>query len=131
MKFQIEDYYKLNGCYPKLLQTDDIYDQREQKLAQGKRIEHTGDHGETQRRTSANTRKETKKTTGQTKSNRRKVQIRQTATISNRILAPNTQESWIAAIIFMMNILKLSKDIFGSISLLLYNHLTGRQNHPK
>ena len=43
MKAQIEDYYNLNGCYPKLLQTDDIYMTRENRnWLKEKGIEHTG-----------------------------------------------------------------------------------------
>lgn len=129
MKAHIEDYYKLNGCYSKLLQTDDIYMTRENRnWLKEKGIEHTG--RPLGRKPKEELSKYKKRKLKKDRAERNQIEGKfgqgKHGYNLNRILAKKakTQESWIAAIIFMMNILKLSKDIFGSISILLYNTIS-------
>lgn len=114
---QVEAYKKLNGCYPELVQTDDIYMTREnRKYLKERNIRHTGrplgrkpkvelsqEEKEKQRK-EKNERNHIEGTFGTGKS---KYKL-------NQILAklPQTQESWIGAIILVMNILKLSREYF-------------------
>src|SRR5690606_22740120 len=123
---QVEDYRKLNGCYPELVQTDEIYMTRANRAYLIERnIRHTGkplgrkpkeDLTPYQKRKLKKERNERNQIEGKFGQGKRAYGL-------NRIMAklPQTQESWIASILFVMNILKWSKDIFVRILNALLN----------
>lgn len=115
LKDQVERFRELNGHYPELVQTDDIYMNREnRKYLTDNNIRHTGrplgrkpkvelTKTEKQRnRIEKNERNQIEGKFGQGKSRYH----------LNKIMAKLaiTSQSWIASIIFVMNILKLTKD---------------------
>lgn len=112
---QIENYKKLNGHYPELVQTDEIYMNREnRKFLKDNNIRHTGkplgrkpkeDLNRYQKEKLKKERSERNHIEGKFGQGKTKYKL-------NNIMAKlaNTSESWIAAIIFVMNIIKLSKD---------------------
>jgi hypothetical protein len=114
---QIINYQQLHGHFPDLVQTDDIYMNRHNRqwLTENG-IRHTGrplgrkpkvDLSPYQKRKLREERNERNQVEGKFGQGKTKYKL-------NKIMAklPTTQQSWVAAIIFIMNILKLSKDIF-------------------
>lgn len=115
MTEQIENYKKLNGHYPELVQTDEIYMNREnRKFLKDNNIRHTGKPlGRKPKEDLTRYQKEKlKKERGERNHIEGKFGQGKTKYKLNNIMAKlaNTSESWIAAIIFVMNIIKLSKD---------------------
>lgn len=117
---QIEAYKQLNGCYPELIQVDQIYlTHANRKYLKEHNIAHTGKPlGRTpkeeltpyQKRKQRKQRNERNQIEGLFGQGKRAFGL-------NRILAklPQTQISWIASTILVMNILKWSKDFFVPI----------------
>lgn len=123
---QVEAYRKLNGCYPELVQTDKIYLTRANRAyLKEHHIRHTGKplgrapkealppYQKRKQRKEQNERNQIEGKFGQGKR----------AYGLNRIMAKlhETQASWVASILFVMNILKWSKDIFVRILNALLN----------
>lgn len=113
----VENYKKLNSCYPELILTDKIYLTRANRAyLKEHNIRHTGkplgrapkeeltSYQKCKQRKEQNERNQIEGKFGQAKR----------AYGLNRIMAklPETQESWIATILLVINILKWSKDIF-------------------
>lgn len=120
LKEQVENYKKLHGHYPELVQTDDIYMNRENRAYLKQHgIRHTG--RALGRKPKVELSYSQKKKIRQEKNERNHIEGKfgqgKTKYNLNKIMArlDNTAESWISAIIFVMNILKLSKDIFYAI----------------
>lgn len=117
LKQQVEAFKELNGHYPELVQTDDIYMNRENRnYLKAHNIRHTG--RPLGRKPKKELSKYEKIKLQKEKNERNQVegkfgQGKQKYKL-NKIMAKlsSTSESWIAAILFVMNILKLSKDIF-------------------
>lgn len=117
---QIEKYKLRNGYYPELVQTDDIYMNRENRFfLTDNGIRHTGRPLGRKPKT-ANISKEEKKKRRQEKNERNQIEGKfgeaKRKYNLNKILAKKekTAQSWIGAIFFVINILKLSRDIFWS-----------------
>ena len=116
LKDQIERYKKLNGYYPELVQTDDIYMTREnRKFLKENNIRHTG--RPLGRKPKIELTKKEKQIQRIEKNERNQIEGKfgqaKAKYNLNHIMAKleNTSKSWIASIIFVINILKLSKDI--------------------
>lgn len=112
---QIENYKKLNGHYPELVQTDEIYMNREnRKFLKDNNIRHTGKPLGRKPKEDFNRyqKEKLKKERGERNHIEGKFGQGKTKYKLNNIMAKlaKTSESWIAAIIFVMNIIKLSKD---------------------
>jgi len=120
LKKQVEDYRRLNGYYPKVVITDKIYGNRENRQwlkeldirYSGKPLGRPSAKSQTacQRRKfkkEQGKRNEVEGKFGQGKNgyNLSKVRAR----------AARTSESWIAAIFFVMNLVKFSKDFLFSV----------------
>lgn len=115
LKNQVESFRNLNGCYPELVQTDDIYMTREnRKYLKENGIRHTGKAlGRKPKQESSRYQKEKlKKERGERNHIEGKFGQGKGKYKLNKIMAklPNTAESWVATIFFVMNILKLSKE---------------------
>ncbi|OOV27840.1 hypothetical protein BXU11_10370 [Flavobacterium sp. LM5] len=114
---QVENYKKLNEHYPELVQTDEIYMNREnRKFLKDRNIRHTGkplgrkpkeDLSRYEKTKLKNERGERNHIEGKFGQGKSKYKL-------NKIMArlAQTSESWIGAIFFVMNILKLSKEYF-------------------
>lgn len=114
---QLENYRKLNGYYPELVQTDEIYMNREnRKFLKENNIRHTGkplgrkpkeELNRYQKAKLKRERGERNHIEGKFGQGKSKYKL-------NKIMArlSQTSESWVAAIFFVMNILKLSKEYF-------------------
>jgi hypothetical protein len=114
---QVENYKKLNGHYPELVQTDKIYMNREnRKFLKDSNIRHTGkplgrkpkeDLSRYEKTKLKNERGERNHIEGKFGQGKSKYKL-------NKIMArlAQTSESWIGAIFFVMNILKLSREYF-------------------
>lgn len=112
---QVENYKKLNGHYPELVQTDQIYMTREnRKYLKNNNIRHTGkplgrqpkeDLNRYQKEKLKKERNERNHIEGKFGQGKSKYNL-------NKIMAKlqNTSQSWIAATLFVMNILKLTKE---------------------
>jgi len=112
---QLENYKKLNGHYPELVQTDEIYMNREnRKFLKDNNIRHTGKPLGRKPKEDLNRyqKEKLKKERGERNHIEGKFGQGKTKYKLNNIMAKleNTSESWIAAIIFVMNIIKLAKD---------------------
>jgi hypothetical protein len=117
LKEQVENYKKRNGYYPELVQTDEIYMNRENRnYLKEKNIRHTGkplgrkpkeDLSRYQKDKLKKERGERNHIEGKFGQGKSKYKL-------NKILArlDQTSESWIAAIFFVMNILKAKQGIF-------------------
>lgn len=115
LKEQVEKYKKLRGYYPEVVQTDDIYMTRENRnYLKENGIRHTGkplgrkpkiEMNRYQKAKLKFERNQRNQIEGKFGQGKRKYGL-------NKIMAKSkqTSESWIYAIIFVMNILKLSKD---------------------
>lgn len=115
MKKQIENYKELNGYYPELVQTDDIYMNRENRnFLKDNNIRHTGKPLGRKPKEDLNRyqKEKLKKERGERNHIESKFGQGKSKYKLNNILAKlnNTSESWVAAIIFVMNIIKLAKD---------------------
>jgi hypothetical protein len=114
---QVENYKKLNGHYPELVQTDEIYMNREnRKFLKDRNIRHTGkplgrkpkeDLSRYEKAKLKNERGERNHIEGKFGQGKSKYKL-------NKIMTrlAQTSESWIGAIFFVMNILKLSREYF-------------------
>jgi len=117
---QVEAYRKLNGRYPELVQTDKIYLTRANRAYLKERnIRHTGKplgRAPKEEPTAYQKRKQRKEQNERNQIEGKFGQGKRAYGL-NRIMArlPQTQESWIASILLVMNILKWSKDIFVPI----------------
>lgn len=132
LKDQVENYKKLNGYYPELIQTDDIYMTRDNRnYLKENGIRHTGkplgrkpkeELNAYQKRKLRNERAERNHIESKFGQGKGKYKL-------NKIMAklPETQESWIATIFFVMNILKLTKEYFW----LLFNEVIFIINNNK
>ena len=121
LKEQVEDYKKSFGYYPELVQTDDIYMTRENRAFLKERgIRNTG------RPLGRKPKKEKQNRYQQQKHKKEKNERNQiegkfgqgkAGYNMNKIMArlADTHESWVASIVFVMNILKAMKDIFWQI----------------
>ena len=115
---QVEDYKKLMGYYPELVQTDDIYMTRANRnYLKEHGIRHTG------RPLGRKPKKEKVSRYQKEKQRKEKAERNQiegkfgqgkAGYNLNKIKArlESTHESWVASIVFVMNILKAMKDIF-------------------
>ena len=115
---QVEDYKKLMGYYPELVQTDDIYMTRANRNYLKERgIQHTG------RPLGRKPKKENVSRYQKEKQRKEKAERNQiegkfgqgkAGYNLNKIKArlESTHESWVASIVFVMNILKAMKGIF-------------------
>lgn len=117
LKEQVENYKKLNGHYPELVQTDEIYMNRENRnFLKENNIRHTGKPlgRKPKEGLSPYQKKKLKAERGERNHIEGKFGQGKSKYKLNKIMArlPETSESWIAAIFFVMNILKLAKDIF-------------------
>lgn len=120
LKQQVEAFKELNGHYPELVQTDDIYMNRENRNYLKKHnIRHTGrplgrkpkiEISKCEKAKLQKEKNERNQIEGKFGQGKQKYKL-------NKIMAKlsTTSESWIAAILFVMNILKLSKDILCQI----------------
>lgn len=133
---QVEEYKKLHGYYPELVQSDDIYmtrANREYLKAHG--IRHTG------RPLGRKPKKEVltpyqKRKQKKEKNERNQIEGKfgqgKAGYNLNKIMArlSNTHESWVASIVFVMNILRAMKDIFfGYFSNRAILWLFSKKNH--
>lgn len=124
---QLENYKKLNGHYPELVQTDEIYMNREnRKFLKDNNIRHTGKPLGRKPKEDLNRyqKEKLKKERGERNHIEGKFGQGKTKYKLNNIMAKleNTSESWIAAIIFVMNIIKLAKDyLFAFFYWLFFN----------
>jgi hypothetical protein len=114
---QVENYKKLNGHYPELVQTDEIYMNREnRKFLKDKNIRHTGKPLGRKPKVELSRYEKTKlkKERGERNHIEGKFGQGKSKYKLNKIMArlAQTSESWIGAIFFVMNILKLSKEYF-------------------
>jgi hypothetical protein len=115
LKEQVEEYKKLNGCYPKVVITDKIYGTREnRKWLKGLNIRYSGKplgRPSAQQETPYQKRK-LKKEQGMRNQIEGKFGQGKNGYNLNKIRArtARTSESWIAAIFFVMNLIRFSKD---------------------
>ena len=128
---QVEKYKKLHGHYPELVQTDGIYmTQQNRKFLKDNQIRHTGKP--LGRPPKEQLSKKDKKIQKAERAERNHIEGKfgqgKTKYGLNKIMAKlaNTSQSWIGAIVFVLNILKLSKDIFVP----LVNSVQNLLNHP-
>lgn len=118
LKDQVEAYKKLHGYYPELVQTDNIYMTREnRKYLKERNIRHTGKPlGRKPKRENADKaqalqlrkeRAERNHIEGKFGQGKRKYGL-------GRVMAKlnKTQQSWVAAAFFVMNIIKLGQELF-------------------
>lgn len=134
LKQQVEAFKELNGHYPELVQTDDIYMNRENRnYLKENNIRHTG--RPLGRKPKIELSKYEKSKLQKEKNERNQIegkfgQGKQKYKL-NKIMAKlsSTSESWIAAILFVMNILKLSKDILCQIFNELFLGIFMRNTH--
>src|SRR3990172_4733627 len=120
LKKQVESYKRLNGCYPKVVITDKIYGTRENRQwlkeldirYSGKPLGRPSAKPQTQyqkrkQKLEQGMRNQVEGKFGQGKNgyNLNKIRAR----------AAKTSESWIAAIFFVMNIVKFSKEFLFSL----------------
>jgi len=120
LKKQVESYKRLNGCYPKVVITDKIYGTRENRQwlkeldirYSGKPLGRPSAKQQTQyqkrkQKLEQGMRNQVEGKFGQGKNgyNLNKIRAR----------AAKTSESWIAAIFFVMNIVKFSKEFLFSL----------------
>lgn len=122
LKEQVEEYKKLFGCYLEVVQTDDIYMTRDNRAYLKKwGIRHTG------RLPGRKPEKETQTRYQKEKQRREKNERNQiegkfgqgkAGYNMNKIMArlADTHESWVASIVFIMNILRAMEDIFLQFS---------------
>lgn len=119
LKKQVEDYYSHNGCYPEVVITDKIYGNRENRQwlkehgirFSGKplgrpSIQHLTAYQKRKQKKENGIRNQIEGKFGQGKNgyNLNKIRAR----------AAKTSESWIACILFVMNLIKFSKDFLFS-----------------
>lgn len=136
LKEQVENYKNRNGYYPELVQTDEIYMNRQNRnYLKERNIRHTGkplgrkpkeDLSRYQKDKLKKERGERNHIEGKFGQGKSKYKL-------NKILAKldQTSESWIAAIFFVMNFLKLSKEYFWLVLNRLIFKLFLKNNHYK
>ena len=115
---QVNDYKKLLGYYPELVQTDDIYMTRQNRaFLKELGIRHTGRPLGRKPKKDPLTRYQKEKQKRE-KNQRNQIEGKfgqgKAGYNMNKIMArlADTQESWVASIVFVMNILQAMKDIF-------------------
>lgn len=135
LKQQVEAFKELNGHYPELVQTDDIYMNRENRnYLKENNIRHTGrplgrkpkiELSKYEKLKSRKEKNERNQIEGKFGQGKQKYNL-------NNIMArlSSTSESWIASILFVMNILKLSKDIFCQILNALFLEILQKNSSP-
>ena len=122
MQQQVEDYKKLFGYYPELVQTDDIYMTRANRAYLKEHgIRHTGRHlGRKPKKEKLSRYQKEKQRKEKAERNQIEGKFGQgkAGYNLNKIMArlESTHESWVATIVFVMNILRAMKDIFWQIS---------------
>ncbi len=119
LKEQVENYKKLNGYYPEVVQTDDFYMTRENRnYLKINNIRHTGKPLGRKSKAALSKIEAQKLKTERNERNHIEGKFGQGKTKYklNNIMAKleNTSKSWIATIIFVMNIIKLNKDFLFS-----------------
>ena len=124
----IERYKKLNGYYPDLVQTDDIYMTKEnRKYLKENGIRHTGKALGRKPKQVPSTQEKAIRQIERNQRNHIEGKFGQGKVKYNlnKIMAKisDTTESWIAGIFFVMNILKLSKDFLCLFLIQLTNVL--------
>lgn len=131
LRQQVEAFKALNGHYPELVQTDDIYMNRENRnYLKENNIRHTGrplgrkpkiELSRCEKTRLQKEKNERNQVEGKFGQGKQKYKL-------NKIMAKltSTSESWIAAILFVMNILKLSKDILCQILNELFSEIFTR-----
>lgn len=136
LKEQVKNYKRLNGHFPELVQTDEIYMNREnRKFLKENNIRHTGkplgrkpkeDLTPYQKKKLKKERGERNHVEGKFGQGKSKYKL-------NKIMArlAQTSESWIGAIFFIMNILKLTKDYFYAFLNWLFYWILFQNNHSK
>ncbi|MEG3978266.1 IS5 family transposase [Microcoleus sp. herbarium8] len=135
LKEQVESYKSLHGHYPELVQTDDIYMTRENRgYLKENNIRHTG--RPLGRKPKTKIAMTDKKQHQEEKNERNWIEGKfgqgKNRYGLNKIMArlSQTSESWIASILFVMNILKMSKDIFCLFLKNVFYHLFNpKSNH--
>jgi len=128
LKDQVERYKKLNGYYPELVQTDDIYMTKEnRKYLKENGIRHTGKALGRKPKQVPSTQEKAIRQIERNQRNHIEGKFGQGKVKYNlnKIMAKisDTTESWIAGIFFVMNILKLSKDFLCLFLIRLTNVL--------
>ena len=128
LKDQVERYKKLNGYYPELVQTDDIYMTKEnRKYLKENGIRHTGKALGRKPKQGPSTQEKAIRQIERNQRNHIEGKFGQGKVKYNlnKIMAKisDTTESWIASIFFVMNILKLSKDFLCLFLIRLTNVL--------
>ena len=128
LKDQVERYKKLNGYYPELVQTDDIYMTKEnRKYLKENGIRHTGKALGRKPKQVPSTQEKAIRQIERNQRNHIEGKFGQGKVKYNlnKIMAKisDTTESWIASIFFVMNILKLSKDFLCLFLIRLTNVL--------
>lgn len=128
LKDQVERYKKLNGYYPDLVQTDDIYMTKEnRKYLKENGIRHTGKALGRKPKQVPSTQEKAIRQIERNQRNHIEGKFGQGKVKYNlnKIMAKisDTTESWIAGIFFVMNILKLSKDFLCLFLIRLTNVL--------
>lgn len=131
LKNQVEAYKSLHGYYPELVQTDAIYITREnRKFLKENNIRHTGKAlgrkpkketiNKAQARKLKKERAERNHIEGKFGQGKRKYGL---GTIMARL--EKTQESWVAASFFVMNIIKMSQELFWLVlAWMIFNQKT-------
>jgi hypothetical protein len=128
LKDQVERYKKLNGYYPELVQTDDIYMTKEnRKYLKENGIRHTGKALGRKPKQVPSTQEKAIRQIERNQRNHIEGKFGQGKVKYNlnKIMAKisDTTESWIAGIFFVMNILKLRKDFLCLFLIRLTNVL--------
>jgi transposase, IS5 family len=136
LKQQVERYHQLNGCYPELVQADAIYMNREnRKYLKENNIRHTGRPlgRPTKENLSKYQQRKLKKERGERNHIEGKFGQGKTKYGLNRIMAKlaTTSQSWIAAIFFVLNIVKLAKDYTTNAFFLHFWETFYRLCYPK
>ncbi len=133
---QVENYKKLTGYYPELVQTDRLYLTKEnRKYLKENNIRHTGKPLGRKPKEELNRyqKEKLKKERGERNHIEGKFGQGKTKYKLNKIMAKldQTSQSWIAAILFVMNILKLTKEYFCVFFYTLFFHPIPENNYQK
>lgn len=134
LKKQVEDYRRLNGYYPKVVITDKIYGNREnQQWLKELDIRYSGKplgRPSAKSQTASQRRKFRKEQGKRNEVEGKFGQGKNGYNLSKvRARVARTSESWIAAIFFVMNLVKFSKDfLFSKIDTLLESFILARLN---
>lgn len=133
---QVENYKKLTKYYPELVQTDGLYLTKEnRKYLKENNIRHTGKPlGRRPKEQLDRYQKEKlKKERGERNHIEGKFGQGKAKYKLNKIMAKleQTSQSWVAAILFVMNILKLTKEYFCALFYHLFFYSISENNYQK